>query len=435
MNRLGVTALCAAAVVVSSFLTVGCESKTQAQSPPGMPPPQVDVAPVVRENVDIHTEWVDTVDGSLNAQIQPQVMGYLIKQNYREGAYVRKDDVLFEIDPRPFQALVDQAAAQLAQAESQVILSESQVAQADSQVAQSIAQLGKADIDVKRDTPLVQARAIPQGQLDTELQAKAAAEAAVKAAKANYAASQASVKSAQASVKAAKAALAQAELNLGFTHVRSLIDGVAGVAATQIGNLVKTDTVLTTVSQVNPIRVYFPIAEREYLLLAGKTNPKEIGNLLHNPKAPPLQLILTDGTTYAQKGQVIFADRQVDAKTGTIRIAAAFPNPGNVLRPGQFGRIRALTGRQPEALLIPQRAVTERQGQHLVALVGTDNKVKLQTVTIGQTVGSRYVITKGVKAGDRVIVEGLAKAPDGGTVVPKVVTSQMDARPAATKGE
>lgn len=429
MNRLGVRALGAATVIVSSFLTASCESKSQAQGPP--PPPQVDVVPVVAENVDIHTEWVATVDGSLNAQIQPQVMGYLIKQNYREGAYVRKGDVLFEIDPRPFQALVDQAAAQLTQTESQVILSQSQVAQADSQVAQAVAQLGKADIDVKRDTPLAQARAIPQGQLDTELQAKAAAEAAVKASKANFAASQASVKAAEASVKAAKAALAQAELNLGFTHVRSLIDGVAGVAATQIGNLVKTDTVLTTVSKVNPIRVYFPIAEREYLMLAGKTNPKEIGNLLHNPKAPPLQLILTDGTTYSQKGQVIFADRQVDAKTGTIRIAAEFSNPGNVLRPGQFGRIRALTARHPEALLIPQRAVTERQGQHLVAVVGTGNKVKLQAITLGQTVGSRYVVTTGVKAGDRVVVEGLAKAVDGGTVVPNVVTSRIDARAAA----
>lgn len=432
MNRLIVRALGATAVAVLSFWLAGCESKTSAQGPPQMPAPQVDVSPVVSEDVEIHTEWVATIDGSLNAQIQPQVMGYLIRQNYKEGAFVQKGQVLFEIDPRPFQALVDQATAQLAQAESQVALTESQVAQADAQLAQTTAQLGKADLDVKRDTPLVQARAIPQSQLDTELQAKAAAEAAVKASKGNVTASQAAVKAAQASVKAARAAVAQAELNLEFTHVRSLIDGVAGVAETQIGNLVKTETVLTTVSQVNPIRVYFPISEREYLLLAGMKDPRATGNLLNNPKAPPLQLILTDGSTYPQKGQVIFADRQVDAKTGTIRIAAAFPNPGNVLRPGQFGRIRALTGKQADALLIPQRAVAERQGVHQVAVVGADNKVKIQPVTLGQMVGSRVVINSGLKAGDRVVVEGLAKAIDGGTVVPKVVQSQSDARPASS---
>ncbi len=380
----------------------------------------------------IHSEWVGTIDGSLNAQIQPQVMGYLIRQNYQEGAFVRKGDVLFEIDQRPFQALVDQASAQLAQAEGQVVLTESQVAQAESQVLQARAELGKAELDVKRDTPLVEARAIPQGQLDTELQAAAAAEAALKASQANLAASRASVKTAEASVKAAKAALAQAELNLGFTRVRSLIDGVAGVAQTQIGNLVKTDTILTTVSQVNPIRVYFPISEREYLLLARKTKPGEVGNLLFDRKAPALELILTDGNIYQQKGKVIFADRQVDATTGTIRIAAAFPNPGNVLRPGQFGRIRALTGEQLDALLVPQRAVAERQGQHQVAIVGSDNKVKLQTVVLGQAVGSRYVISGDIKPGDRVVVEGLAKAMDGGSVVPK--TAQAETATATSAG-
>jgi membrane fusion protein (multidrug efflux system) len=404
-------------------LTLGsCGAKSAG--PPAYPPAEVDVFPVAQENVQIHSEWVATLDGSVNAQIQPQVTGYVVRQNYQEGAFVRKGQVLFEIDPRPLQATADMAKAQLTQAESQVTQAESQVIQAESQVAQATAQLGKAQLDVKRDTPLAKARAIAQEKLETELQALAAAEAAVKSAQANVATSQAGVKTARAAVGAAQANVRQAELNLGFTEVRSLLDGVAGIAQTQIGNLVKTDTVLTTVSQLDPVRVYFPISEKEYLTLAGMKNPGEVGNLLNNPKAQSLELILTNGQTFAHKGRIIFADRQVDAQTGTIRIAAAFPNPGNVLRPGQFGRIRALTSEKTAALLIPQRAVTELQGKYQVAVVDSANKVQLRTVTLGPAMQSRYVVETGLKPGERVVVEGLAKAMDGSTVVPRTVKAQ-----------
>jgi RND family efflux transporter MFP subunit len=423
MKRLSRKVLAALTASVCVLILGGCGQTSTAQGPPQMPPPEVEVAPVAQEDVEVRAEWVATIDGSVNAQIQPQVMGYLVKQNYQEGAYVRKGQALFEIDPRPFQALVDQARGQLAQAESQVILAQSQVAQAESQVAQSEAQLVKAELDVKRDTPLVTARAIPQSQLDTETQARVAADAGVKASRSNVLASQATVKTAQAAVQSAKASLDQAELNLGFTKVRSLIDGIAGIAQTQIGNLVKTDSVLTTVSQLNPVRVYFPISEQEYLAISAKSGRANADNLLYNPKAPLLDLILTNGETYGQKGKVIFADRQVDPQTGTIRIAAAFDNPGNVLRPGQFARIRTIIGRKPGALLIPQRAVTELQGNHHVAVVGSDNKVKIRSVKLGQVVGSRYVINEGLQAGERVIVEGLAKAQDGSPVVPKTATA------------
>lgn len=401
---------------VGVVVWTGCESKSaSAANGPAPPPPEVEVIQVAQEPVEIFSDWVATIDGSVNAQIQPQVTGYVVRQNYKEGAFVRKGDILFEIDPRPFQAVVDQAKGQVAQAESQVVQAESQVIQAQSEEAQAVAQRAKAELDVKRDTPLAKARAIAQSQLDTESQALIAAEAAVKAAQANIATSQAGVKTAHAAVLAAKAALSQAELNLGFTEVRSLIDGVAGVAQMQIGNLVQTDTVLTTVSQVDPIRVYFPISEKEYLGLAMKSK----GSLLNDPSGPGLELILTNGATYSHKGRITFVDREVNADTGTIRVAAAFPNPGNILRPGQFGRIRALTSRKADALLIPQRAVTEIQGKYQVAVVGDGNKVQLRTVVLGPALGTRYVVDDGLGAGDRVVVEGLARAADGAPVTPK----------------
>lgn len=424
MLRTQTSKVFAALLLLSGVIALsGCGSSSASESAQQqMPPPEVEVISAASEDVQIHSEWVATIDGNVNAQIQPQVTGYVVRQNYKEGAFVRKGEVLFEIDPRPFQALVDQAKGQLAQAESQITQAESQVTQAESQVAQSTAQLGKAELDVKRDTPLVQARAIPQSQLDTEVQALAAAQAGLKAAQANVITMRASVKTAKAAVVAANANLSQAELNLGFTRVRSLVDGIAGVAQIQIGNLVKTDSVLTTVSQVDPVRVYFPISENEYLDLAGgKTG--DVGNLLSKTESVPLELILTNGATYKQKGKIIFADREVDARTGTIRIAGAFPNPGNVLRPGQFGRVRALTSVRNDAILIPQRAVTELQGKFQVAVVGQGNKVQLRSITLGPASGSRYIIDNGLKAGEKVIVEGLAKATDGAVVNPKAAKS------------
>lgn len=411
-------------LLVSGVLwTSGCgSSPASAANDSAPPPPEVEITTVAEEPIEIFSEWVATLDGSVNAQIQPQVTGYVVRQNYKEGAFVRKGEVLFEIDPRPFQAIVDQAKGQVAQAESQVLQAESQVKQAESAEAQAVAQRAKAELDVKRDTPLAKARAIAQSQLDTESQALIAAEAAVKAAQANIITSQAGVKTANAAVVAAKAGLSQAELNLGFTEVHSLIDGVAGVAQTQIGNLVKTDTVLTTVSQVDPIRVYFPISEKEYLGLAMKLKGVQ-NSLLNDPNTPGLELILTNGGTYPHKGRIAFVDREVNADTGTIRVAAAFANPGNILRPGQFGRIRALTSRKPNALLIPQRAVTEIQGKFQVAVVGEGNKVELKNITLGPAQGSRFVVEDGLAAGDRIVVEGLARAANGGTVTPKPISN------------
>lgn len=367
----------------------GC-SGTSASSPPP-PPPEVLVTAVTRKDVPIYGDWVATLDGYVNANIQPQVSGYLVEQKYREGSFVHKGDVLFEIDPRPFQAVLDQARGQLAQARGQL--------------AQAQAQLGLAEINVKRDTPLAAARAIAQSQLDNDVQARAQNDA--------------QVKTAQANIQTYQAAVEQAELNLGFTHVRSLIDGIAGIATTQIGNLVGPSTVLTAVSQLDPIKVYFSISEQEYLSLAGRMQRRGGVDFLRTNSAVPLQLTLSSGTIYPHPGRIIFADRQVNSQTGTIRIVGEFPNPGNVLRPGQFGRIRAETTLQKGALLVPQRAVTELQGRYQVAVVGADNRVIIRSVQVGDRVGPMWIIDSGLQSGERVVSEGTAKVADGTLVTPK----------------
>jgi membrane fusion protein (multidrug efflux system) len=333
------------------------------------------VARVAKKDVSIYGEWVATLDGYVNAQIQPQVTGYLIKQNYREGSLVHKDDVLFEIDPRPFQALLDQAKAQLAQAE---------------------AQLGNATLNVKRDIPEAEANAIPRSQLENDTQMQLAA---------------------KATVEASHAAVEQAALNLSFTKVRSLISGIAGITQVQVGNLVTPATVLTAVSQVDPIKSYFPISGEDYLRIADKIHPETV-NLLSSAAPIPLQLILSNGSTYARGGSILFADRQVDPQTGTIRVAGAFANPGNILRPGQYAKVRAVTQVLKGALLIPQRAVSQLQGSAQVALVGTDNKVTIRSVQTGERVDTMWVITSGLTAGDRVVAEGVQKVKDGSTVTP-----------------
>ena len=344
---------------------------------------EVKVAAVEQRDVPIISEWVATLDGYVNAQIQPQVTGYLVQQNYKEGSLVRKGDVLFEIDQRPFQAVLDQAKAQLAQAQ---------------------AQLGKTKLDVDRDTPLAKERAIAQSQLDNDIQANLAADAAV---------------------QSGKAQVEQAQLNLGFTHVTSLIDGIAGIAQVQIGNLVNPLTVLTSVSQVNPIKAFFPISEQEYLRLAEKINSQ---SHMEVPKdAPVLDLILGDGTIYPEKGHVLYTDRQVDIATGSIRIASAFPNPKNLLRPGQFGRVRASTYTRNNALLVPQRAVIEIQGTYQLAVVGSDNKVNVRIVKVGERIGSQWIIDSGVKSGEMVIVEGLQKVRDGSSVKPTLLATKAGA--------
>jgi RND family efflux transporter MFP subunit len=347
---------------------------------PKAAPIQVSVANVEQRDVSLYGDWVATLDGFVNAQIQPQVSGYMIKQDYREGSVVQSGQVLFEIDPRPFQATLDQAEGQLAQARAQLAL---------------------ADINVKRDTPLAQAHAIAQSQLDNEVQQQAAQGAGVRTAEAN---------------------VEQAQLNLGFTKVRSLVTGIAGRAMTQVGNLVSQSTALTTVSQVNPIKVYFSISEQEYLGLSGRVKAGRKADLLSGGKAIPLQLTLGNGQLYPYKGQIVFVDRQVNPQTGTIQIAGSFPNPQNLLRPGQFGRIKAETEVRHDALLIPQRAVNELQGSYQVAVVDSNNTVQIRSVALGPQLGSDLIITNGINPHERVVTEGVSKLKDGMRVSPQSTT-------------
>ena len=366
-------AFCCAALLL---VLAGCSSKgVSASATP--PPPNVQVAQVIQKDVPVYHEWVATLDGFVNAQIQPQVSGYLIKQNYQEGALVSKNQVLFKIDPRPFQAILDQAKAQLAQAE---------------------AQLGKTELDVQRDTPLAKEKAIAQSQLDNDIQANLAAKAAV---------------------QAGKAAVEQAELNLEFTNVRSLIDGVAGIANGQVGNLVNPQTVLTTVSQLNPIKAYFIASEQQYLAFVQRNPTAALRQ--KTEQGLELELILADGSTYPQKGKFYAVDRQVDVQTGALRLAGLFPNRENVLRPGQYGRVRFVSYTRKDALLVPQKAVTELQGNYLIAVVGSDNKVSLRTVKVGERVGALWIVEEGIKPGERVVVEGVQKVRNGVMVNPTLV--------------
>jgi membrane fusion protein (multidrug efflux system) len=358
------------ALLSTSLLILGGCSGGKAASTG--PPPTVEVATVIQRDTPIYSDWVATLDGYVNAEIQPRVAGYIIKQNYKEGTVVRKGDVLFEIDPRPSRAALDQAKAQLAQAE---------------------AQLGKAGLDVERDTPLAEARAIAQSQLDTEIQAKLGAEASVLAAKAN---------------------VEQAELNLEFTRVTSLVGGIAGIARVQIGNLVSPTSILTSVSQADPIKAYFTVSELVFMDFHRRFPTEQ--SVQEQRKRMPLQLILGDESVYEHTGTISFADREVNAATGAIRVAGVFPNPNNLLRPGGYGRVRLSARTATGAMLIPQRAVTELQGSYQVAVVSSDNKVSIRPVKVGDRVGTLWIVTDGLKAGERVIVEGLLKIRDGAVV-------------------
>jgi len=360
----------------------GCASNTQAAPPP---PPEVQVVNVQQKDVPIYGEWVAILDGYVNADIRPQVSGYLMKQNYREGSVVHKGDVLFEIDPRPFEAALQQTKGQQAQAE---------------------AQLGKTALDVQRDTPLAKQSAIPQAQLDNDIQANAAATAIV---------------------DAAKAQVEQARLNLEFTKVRSLVDGVAGLAKGQIGDLVGPTSILTTVSQIQPIKVYFSVSEQEYLPFASRISEVASGKRAVGT-TKTLELVLADGSVYPSKGSILIADRQVDLKTGTIRFAGAFDNPGGILRPGQFARVRFPTALAKGALLVPQRSVIETQGSYQVAVVTPENKASIRPVTVGERVGDMWIIRSGVQASDQVIVEGFQKVREGLPVVPKSFQSSKEGK-------
>ena len=368
------------------LLPAGCKKKSEQAA---APPPDVPVVDVAQRDVPIFSEAVGTTDGSINAQIRARVQGYLQTRDYKEGSMVHTGDLLFTIDARPYQAALDEATGQLGRAQ---------------------AQLTKTEQDVARYTPLAKEGAISQQELDNAVQANRAA---------------------RAQADSARAAIDQAKLNLDWTRVTSPVDGVAGIAVAQIGDLIQPNSVLTTVSQLDPIKVSFPISEQLYMQLARRLGQLEKGEQPERKAA--LELILADGSVYPHMGRVELTDRQVDPKTGTITLVAYYPNPGNLLRPGQFARVRAPTETATGALLIPQRAVLEQQGQYLVAVVKPDNTVDLHPVKVGARIGADWVIQEGLRPGERVAVEGLQKLRSGSKVNPKpyVAPSQPAAAPGA----
>ena len=370
-------------LVVISLL--GCGKKEAGSAPA---PPEVLVTEVVQKDVPVYREWVGTTTGYVDAQIRARVQGYLLSREYTEGSVVKAGALLFQIDPRPYQAALDQAMGELQRAE---------------------AAYKKTQLDVARNTPLAAEGAISQKELDDAVQANAATKASVVAARAN---------------------VEKAKLNLDWTRVTSPIEGLAGIATAQIGELISESTVMTTVSQVDPLRVMFPISEREYLEFSQQI--ERIEKAMADQEADrsrkgKLELILADESLYPHRGKVAIANRQVDVKTGTITIVSYFPNPGNVLRPGQFAKVRAPIETRKGALLVPQRSVQELQGTYQVAVVGADNKVTIRTVKPGVRIGSLWLINEGLKPGENVVAEGLLKVKDGMVVSPKPASAELAA--------
>jgi len=373
-------------VLLGTALVFGTACKRKDPPPP--PPPEVAVVPVVQRDVPLISEWIGTLDGSVNADIRPKVEGYLLRQFYKEGQYVHPKDPLFEIDPRQFKAALDQAHGALGQAE---------------------AVLSKTTRDVERFTPLVVDHAISQQELDNALSAQ---------------------RNAQSLVAAARAAVEQSALNLGWTKVTSPIEGIVGIAKAQVGDLVNPQTLMTVVSTVDPIRVTYGISEREYLRFAESINR---ANYATTERGPVLDLILDDGNPYPEKGRAKMADREVDPKTGTMTIRGFFPNPKHILRPGQYGKVRAALEVKTGALLVPQRAVIELQGGYRVAVVGPDSKADVRVVEPGPRVDDLWVIDHGLKAGESVVVSGIQYVRAGMTVKAKpfAAAETASASPAA----
>jgi membrane fusion protein, multidrug efflux system len=367
---------------LAALMLVHCKGETASAPPP--PSVQVEVADVMQKDVALQVEWVGTTDGSNNALIRAQVSGYLLKRPYTEGAFVKQGDVLFQLDPSKFQTALDQALGELAKAQ---------------------AQFTKSKQDVDRDTPLAKEGAISQKELDDSVQSHAAT---------------------RGSLAAAKASVEQAKLNLGWTRITAPIDGIVGISKAQIGDLIDATTELTSISTLDPIKVYFPMSEQEYFEAAEKIQQgykdKQEGK---EYSLAPLELVLGGEKVYPHKGQFYLVDRQVDQKTGTIRVAALFPNPNNLLRPGQFARVRATARMKQNAILVPQRAVTEMQGSYQVAVVTPENKVDIRPVKVGHRSGSLWIISQGLKPGERVVVEGLQKVKAGMTVDPKPFQEQQ----------
>jgi membrane fusion protein (multidrug efflux system) len=387
------------------FIATYSGAKPKPQPPPAS---VVEVAPVEEKDIPIYGEWIGTLSGQVNADIKAQVTGYLLTQSYKEGSYVRKGQLLFEIDPRPFQAALDQAKGQLAQAEAQLGQEEARLATAEAN------QL-KSHLDVDKYGPLVKADAISKQDFDNAVQTNLANQAQVKAANA-------AIGAAKAQIQAYQAGVETATINLSFTRIVSPIDGIAGIAQAQVGDLVSTTSgFLTTVSTLDPIRDYFTVSEQEYLVL----RKQFLGS---RPEQWKLQLILADWTPYPHQGEFYFADRQVNQNTGTIQLAALFVNPDNVLRPGQYGKVRAMMRVQRNALLIPQAAVNEQQGSYVVDVVGNDGKVAVRTVRVGDRTGTMWVIQDGLKAGERVIVEGQENVKPGMPVQTKAFKADVQAQ-------
>jgi membrane fusion protein (multidrug efflux system) len=362
-----------AAALACAAVNGACKKK---EAPPP-PPPTVEVAPVSQKDVPVYGEWIGTVEGFVNAAIRPQIEGYVLRQVYSEGSLVRQGDTLFEIDPREFKAAYDQAAGN---------------------VSQYQATLANAKTTVARYTPLAAQKAISQQELDDAMTRE---------------------RTAKANLDSAQAALERARLNMDWTKVVSPIDGIAGVAQAQVGDLVNRQTVMTTVSKVDPIKVYFNPSEQEYLAWVGKYGPVEKSLRAAPKEEGQLQLILADGSTFGHRGKPFLVGREVDVKTGTIQLAGAFPNPGNILRPGQYAKVRVATDLKKGAILVPQRAVSELQGSYQVGVVGPDNKVTIKVVKPGPVEGSQWVIEEGLKPGDKIVVEGIQRVRSGMTVVPK----------------
>jgi len=387
---------------VTAFLTAGTILSTGCGKM-GLPPagpPDVEVVEVVQKDVPITKDWVATLNGLVNAQIRAQVTGLLLKQNYINGAYVRSGVPLFQIDPRPFQATLDEAKGNLEQAKASLAVAQ--------------ARLGKTQIDVTRYTPLAKDSAISQQELDDAIQANLAAKA--------------QVEGAQAAIDGAQAAVEKAQLNLSFTNIISPIDGVAAIASAQVGDLVGPQGApLTSVSTLNPILANLTISEQEYLNAMKQIAKQDISEDAQLRKLE-WQLRLTDGSIYRLKGQFYALDRQIDVRTGTILVQIQFSNPDSVLRPGGFGRISTVVRIQKNALLVPQRAVSELQGGYLVAVVGSDNKVKIQPVKMGQKSGEMWIVEDGLKQGDRVVAEGVQRVQEGTQVNPKPYQSSPTAQ-------
>ncbi len=376
-------------------------------------PPTVEVVEIIQRDVPIYSEWIGSTDGLVNATIRAQVQGYLTGRNYKEGDFVQKGQVLFEIDPRPFEAALEQAEAASSQAQAALSRSRAALEQAKADVVRLEAQHTTTQANLRRIRPLAAQNAVSQRDLDDAVGAEQSADAAVKAAQAGVNAAEAAIDAAQASTLAVRAAADKAKLDLSFTRISSPIHGIAGIAKAQMGNLVGPGSIeeLTTVSTVDPIKVFISMSEQEYM--RDVQNGRGVSNHM------PLEMILADGSVYPHAGSFAFADRQVDIRTGTIKVAALFPNPKNMIRPGQYAKIRARALIKKGALLVPQRAVTELQGSYQVAVVGGDNRVSIRTVKVGERVDRFWVVDEGLKHGEKVIAEGVQKARQGLLVNPK----------------